>query len=112
MKWIEMIRVRSSIEALEEIMPSLKSDIDLINASETHAEALILQHALYSGDLSLVVVWKNEQAPGKTRQGMMFTERLQQMGTVDHAVWIPTITASNVIRSSMNYKTSAPCQKK
>ena len=89
MKWIEMIRVRSSAGALEDVMPSLVTEIDQINASKEHVEAFIMRHALYSGDLSLVVVWKDGQPPEKTTQGVMFADRLKLVGTVDHAVWLP-----------------------
>lgn len=88
MKWIEMIRVRSSPTALEEVMPSLVAEIDQINESEEQVEAFIMQHALYSGDLSLVIVWKDGQPSEKSPQGLMFADRLQQVGTVDHAVWL------------------------
>ena len=89
MKWIEMIRVRSSAVALEEVMPSLETKVNQINESAQQVEVFVMKHALYDGDLSLVVVWKNDQPPEKSRQGLMFAERLQQIGTVDHAVWIP-----------------------
>lgn len=89
MKWFEMIRVRSSAEALVEIIPSLRTKINQINGSEKQVEALLLQHALYRGDLSLLVAWNNEQIPAKTKQGLMFADQLQLIGPVDHAVWIP-----------------------
>jgi hypothetical protein len=89
MKWIEMIRVRSSAAALEEITPSLVTEIDQINELAEQVEAFIMQHALYSGDLSLVIVWKNGRPPEKSPQGLIFADRLQQVGTVDHAVWLP-----------------------
>ena len=89
MKWIEMIRVRSSAAALEEVMPSLVTEIDQINVLAEQVEAFIMQHALYNGDLSIVIVWKDGQPPEKSPQGLMFADRLQQVGTVDHAVWLP-----------------------
>lgn len=92
MKWIEIIRVRSSATALEEVMSSLYTEVNQINQSLELVEVFVMQHALFDGDLSLVVVWKNGQPPKKSRQGLMFAERLQQIGTVDHAVWIPAKT--------------------
>ena len=88
MKWIESIRVRSSAAALEEAIPSLEKEINEINASASAEETFMAQHALYDGDLSVVVVWNNEVEPVKTREGLLLAERLQHLGPVDHAVWI------------------------
>ena len=84
-----MIRVRSSTAAIEEVMPALLTEMNEINASAEQVETFVMQHAIYDGDLSLVVVWQTQRKPEKTRQGLMFAERLQQIGTVDHAIWIP-----------------------
>ena len=89
MKWIEMIRVRSSAATLEKVMPSLVTEIDQINVLAEQVEAFIMQHALYDGDLSIVIVWKDGQPPEKSPQGLMLADRLQQVGTLDHAVWLP-----------------------
>ena len=89
MKWIEMIRVRSSAATLEKVMPSFVTEIDQINVLAEQVEAFIMKHALYNGDLSIVIVWKDGQPPEKSPQGLMFADRLQLFGTVDHAVWLP-----------------------
>lgn len=88
-KWIELIRVRSSMSALSEAMPSLSSLVGEIEKSVTEAEIFFMQHALYDGDLAVVVVWRTDLKPLKTREGLMVAEHLQRLGTVDHAVWIP-----------------------
>ena len=89
LKWIELIRVQSSADRLQEAMPSLQQQVEEIEASASDAEALFMQHALYEGDLAVVVVWHNNTAPQKTRVGLMVAERLRDLGSVDHAVWIP-----------------------
>ena len=89
MKWIEVIRVRSSAAALMEAIPSLKKEISEINSSASAKEVFMAQHAIYDGDLSVVLVWNNEVNPLKTREGLLLAERLQNLGPVDHAVWIP-----------------------
>ena len=53
------------------------------------AEIFFMQHALYDGDLAVVVVWMNEVEPQKTREGLLVAERLKELGSVDHAVWVP-----------------------
>jgi hypothetical protein len=95
MKWIKIIRVRSFAPAMDEIMPPLITEINLINESAEQVEAFVMQHALYDGDLSLLVVWKDGQPPEKSRLGLMFADGLQQIGTVDHAVWIPAKAIGN-----------------
>lgn len=89
MKWIEFIRVRSSAATIEEAIPSLRKEINEINASTNAAETFMAQHAIYNGDLSVVLMWKNEIEPMKTREGLLLAEKLQHLGSVDHAVWIP-----------------------
>lgn len=89
MKWIEFIRVRSSATALQGAIPDLKKTIKEINASESSDEIFMAQHALYNGDLSVVVVRDNESQPVKSREGLLLAERLQHLGPVDHALWIP-----------------------
>jgi hypothetical protein len=89
MKWIEQIRVRSSVSALQDAMPSLHKRVKEIDISARGAEVFFMQHALYQGDLAIVLVWINETKPRKTHEGMMVAERLLQLGPIDHAVWIP-----------------------
>jgi len=95
MKWIELIRVRSTAEALEAAMPSLSHLINEIEEAADEAETLFMQHAMYDGDLAVVVVWRNAMKPHKTREGLLLTQRLQMLGSVDHAVWIPAITGNS-----------------
>jgi len=88
-KWIELIRVRSSASALEAALPDLQTRVRELDDALDDAETFFLKHAIYDGDLAVGVVWRNEIEPGKTREGLMLAERLQQLGSVDHAVWIP-----------------------
>ncbi|MCG8334922.1 MAG: hypothetical protein MJE63_10415 [Proteobacteria bacterium] len=89
MKWVELIRVRSSADAVKEAIPSLKKKMDEISQSTSAEETFMANHALYDGDLSVVVVWNNDVEPMKSREGLLLAEHLCQLGPVDHAVWIP-----------------------
>ena len=89
MKWVELIRVRSSADAIKEAIPLLKDKIDEISHSTNAEETFMANHALYDGDLSVVVVWNNDIEPKKSREGLLLAEQLCQLGPVDHAVWIP-----------------------
>ena len=88
-KWIEQIRVRSSIKTLREAMPSLERQIKDIEASSDGAETFFMKHAQYDGDLTVVLVWMNNVVPQQTHEGLMVAEHLQELGPIDHAVWIP-----------------------
>lgn len=89
MKWIELIRVRSSATTLEEAMPSLQKQVEEIVDFATGTETFFMQHASYDGDLAVVVVWKDGSEPRKSREGLLLAERLKELGPIEHAVWIP-----------------------
>lgn len=90
-KWIEWIRVRSSKAALTAAMPSIESQVADLEAAAVGTEAHLLRHALYDGDLAVVLIWRGTGAtPSTTREGLMVAEQLQRLGSVDHAVWVPT----------------------
>ena len=88
MKWMELIRVRSNPVSLERALPHVQQHLHPIEGSEPF-ETLFLRHALYDGDLAVVVVWRNDETPHKTRAGLMLAHDLGRLGSVDHAVWIP-----------------------
>ena len=90
MKWIELIRVRSSPATLERAMPALARQVRDIERSSPDIETHFMQHALFAGDLAIVVIWQTQTPPGKTREGLLLAEGLEHIGTVDHAVWVPT----------------------
>ena len=88
MKWMELIRVRSTPASLEQALPRVQEHLHQLERSEP-AETFFLRHALYDGDLAVVVVWRNDETPHKTRAGLMLAHNLVRLGSVDHAVWIP-----------------------
>lgn len=87
MNWIEMIRARSSASALQEAGEMLKEQVSAIKGAAGLSDVVVLRHALYDGDLAVLLVWKNGCAPVKSREGMVLAESLQHLGSVDHAVW-------------------------
>ncbi len=89
-KFIELIRVRSSAMELGAVVPGLQTMVAEIGESESPAETFILQHALYDGDLAVVIVWPNSDTPETTREGLLVADFLARIGSVDHAVWVPT----------------------
>lgn len=83
MKWVEMIRVRSSPGRLDEALPGL---VQLL--SELACESQLLRHGLYEGDLAALLIWP-DGTPARSREGTLLAQRLGQHGAIDHAVWIP-----------------------
>lgn len=88
MKWIELIRVRSSPATLLKAMPVLRAQVAEIEDGVEGAETLFLKHALYDGDVAVVVVWRNDTEPRKSRAGLLLAEQLVRLGSVEHAVWL------------------------
>lgn len=87
MKWIEQIRVRSTPETLKKAESQFVKQFEMISKKAERAEIFVMQHALYEGDLAVVLVWQNSSPPQKTREGLMLAEQLKQLGAIDHVVW-------------------------
>lgn len=94
MKWIEMIRVRSSEAVLRQAMPRLRALVHELTAAHQASETLFLQHALYDGDLSVVLIWQTSAPAQKTPAGLRVADHLRELGSIDHAVWLPTAEAA------------------
>ena len=90
LNWIEMIRVRSTALMLEESMETIQLIVKDMDDNIRGAHPFFMQHALYDGDLAVVIIWNNSLKPEKSREGLMLVNRLEKLGAVDHAVWIPT----------------------
>lgn len=90
LKWLELIRVQSSLTLLNEATPSLMKEVKKIQIIVGVEDAFIMRHSLYDGDLTVAVIWNNDKDPIKSREGLMIAEQLQHLGTIDHAVWILT----------------------
>ena len=90
LKWLELIRVRSSVATLEGAAPALRRNVNELGGSVPDAEILFLRHGLYDGDLAIAIVWRTRETPKRTQLGAVLASELQTLGSVDHAVWIPT----------------------
>jgi len=87
MKWVEMIRLRSSPESLARGMSGIVEQTREISGLPGVEDAMVIKHALYEGDLAVVLTWDNDRRPVRTREGLMVAEQLQRYGMVDHGVW-------------------------
>ena len=89
MKFIEFIRVRSSAAELQVALPSLYDIVTEIGDPDSAVETFVLQHAIYDGDLAVVIVRKNALKAEMTREGLLVADHLSSLGSIDHAVWVP-----------------------
>ena len=87
MKWMEMVRLRSSDGGHSAALDAVTSQLEEIRSVLPATEVFLLQHALYEGDIAAVLVWNNEGLPAQTREGLLIAETLRRFGVVDHAVW-------------------------
>lgn len=87
MKWVEMIRLRSTSSGLLAGLPTILEQVKQINDVSGAKDAMVLKHALYDGDLAVVLVWENGRDPVRTREGLLLAEGLGRYGMVDHGVW-------------------------
>lgn len=86
--WIEFIRVRSSAARVSEAIPELKTLIKDVEKSKAQVETSLMQHGLYEGDFAVIIIWWSG-APKRTQPGFMLAHWMQNLGSIEHAVWIP-----------------------
>ncbi|MEL6349257.1 MAG: hypothetical protein AAFV53_39515 [Myxococcota bacterium] len=83
MKWVELIRVRSSPGQLDVVLPALRAQLDALPC-----ESQLLRHGQYDGDVAALLVWQNG-TPHPSREGLLLAQHMQPHGSIDHAVWVP-----------------------
>ena len=84
MKWVEMIRVRSSPGRLDDVLADLEALLAALPC-----ETQLLRHGVYDGDIAALLVWQDGPAT-PSHHGALIAERLRAHGSTDHAIWIPT----------------------
>ena len=89
MKWIEMVRVRSSAFKAEEILrlirPHMESSVKEIGKGLERV--LVLVHSEYPGDLAVIMAWDNNYPPARSREALLLVDVFSKHGPVSHAVW-------------------------
>jgi len=103
MKWVEMIRVRSSTDGIAILSDGLPRIITTLRKKEEIQDAILLIHALYLGDLAVILIWKGDGQPKKSSDGIFLATHFREYGTVEHAVWL---IASNELESNSNHPES------
>ncbi len=88
MKKIEMLRVRSTSEAVSEAMPSIMASIEDLSSVLDVSDVQIMEHTIYQGDIAVFILWEKSGVPEKSEGGLMIAERLQEIGALNHFVWL------------------------
>ncbi len=97
MKWAEMIRVRSSAEGIADLYSGLPRVISTLREKLEIHDALLLIHALYVGDLAVILIWEGTGKPEKSPEGSLLADNFEEYGTVEHAVWL---VASDILEEN------------
>lgn len=97
MKWVELIRLRASAHTLAAVLPGLEAQVAELHRTHTGVEAMLLEHALYDGDLAVVIVWHSATTPKESRPGLLLADQLRTLGSVDHAVWTPHRSSTHTL---------------
>lgn len=88
MKWVEMIRVRSTSDGITSLYSGLSQEISKLREKSEIEDVVLLVHALYVGDLALILLWKGSGKPKKSSAGISLAKSFEEYGTVEHAVWM------------------------
>ncbi len=88
MEKIEMVRVRSTPEAVSEAMPTIKKRIDSLRRELVAGDIRVMQHNTYLGDISVFIVWDSDRGSEKSREGLLMAEILQEIGAQNHFIWL------------------------
>jgi hypothetical protein len=87
MKWVEVIRLRTSGEK-----PGIWEESFLKKDNWTQnglVQSRVFRHAALESDLSIHLYW-DSQGPGKNGSdlGLLLAQALKHFGLIDHSVWI------------------------
>ena len=99
MKWAEMIRVRSSAEGITDLYNGLTRVISTLRQKTEIDDAILLIHALYVGDLAIILLWNGAGRPVQSPEGISLANSFKEYGTVEHAVWL--IASEDMVQNSM-----------
>jgi hypothetical protein len=86
-EWIEIVRLLGAPLDVETLQQGIRAQLDDLQKTPGLVRALVMLHAAYGTDFAIVLVWKDQREPAKTREGLLLADCLQHFGSVDHAVW-------------------------
>ena len=98
MEWVEMIRLRGNLKEMQKLQEDVVTELNRWQKTPGFLGTLVMFQMPNETDLAIVLVWKNEREPVKTREGLSLTGFLEQFGSVDHSVW--RILSNNIVSNS------------
>ena len=88
MEKVEMVRVRSTPEAVCDAMSSITECLENMRTTTSASDIKIFRLSRYEGDLAVFIFWDHSTTREKSREGLMVAEILQQIGAFNHFVWV------------------------
>ena len=87
MEWIEIIRLLGAAQDVQALQAGIRTQLNGLQNTPGLEKVLVMLHAMYATDFAIVLVWKNDREPVKTREGLLLADCLHKFGPVDHGVW-------------------------
>lgn len=101
MKWMEMMRVRSTAAGVDEMMGYLSPRLASLQENSKGLNGVyVLVHGQYEGDLAVIMVWDNDCPPAKSREGIRLSDFLIRYGPVGHGIWTLATEWCTPVKSS------------
>ena len=85
---VEMVRVRSAPETLKQVMPRVVEHVENLRSGMGPNTVEILHHAKNQGDVVVFIFWGDDHDEEKSREGLLVTDILQEIGATTHIVWL------------------------
>jgi hypothetical protein len=87
MRWMEMIRLRTSLNE-EWLTTLLFESVANVLREPGLVDARVYAHASFQSDLVLNFIWSSASPERQgSKAGLAITETLKSFGLVDHSVW-------------------------
>ncbi len=89
MKWIEFIKIQTSVNQNQHFEQDLETIIKSIPRRNGLDEMIVVRHGSISGDFALFLYWETEAADlSGSCVGLIVAQVLKKYGLVNHSVWL------------------------
>jgi len=89
MRWLEMIRLRTTQDKVEGLNNFLFESLRQIGTENGLVEARVLANITFQGDLAMNILWNTPLADHRgSRAGLGIAQALRTFGLVEHSIWM------------------------
>ncbi len=89
MNWIEIIDLRSAGSDLEILKQTLQEPVGKTERKNGLKSIDLYHNLLVETDISIHLKWEAEERdPGKSNLGLRLTSALEDLGRVNHSIWL------------------------